>query len=169
MESDDPTGEPPASPPEAWASIPGSMFVATVGGLGHAPLAPGTCGTLAALPVAWLCTDLALPLRLGLLAATIAVAIPASTGVGLAFDDHDSPRIVVDELVGMWATLVWFADLDWPTMLVGFLAFRFFDVVKPPGARWCHEAREDGLGVIGDDLAAALWATAVVLVAQILM
>lgn len=169
MEPEDPTGQSPASLLEAWKSIPGSMFVATVGGLGHAPLAPGTCGTLAALPVAWVCTDLPLPLRLGLLAATTAVAIPAATDVGLAFEDHDSSRIVIDEFAGMWATLVWFADLQGTTMWVGFLAFRFFDVVKPPGARWCHEAREDGLGVLGDDLAAALWATVVVLGARFVM
>jgi phosphatidylglycerophosphatase A len=167
MQPDDPPGQSPASPSEVWKSMPGSMFVATVGGLGHAPLAPGTCGTLAALPVAWLCTDLPLTLRLGLLAATIAVGIPAATGVGTDLHDHDSSRIVVDEFVGMWATLVWFADLDWPTILVGLLAFRFFDVVKPPGARWFHETREDGVGVIGDDLAAALWATAVVVVARL--
>jgi phosphatidylglycerophosphatase A len=169
MEPDDPTGQSPASPLEAWKSMPGSMFVATVGGLGHSPVAPGTCGTLAALPIIWLCTDLPLALRLGLLATTTAVAIPASTSVGLAFDDHDNSRIVVDELVGMWATLVWFADLAWPTILIGFLAFRFFDVVKPPGARWCHDVREDGLGVIGDDLAAALWAAAILAVGRLLL
>ncbi len=161
--------DPPESAAEAWRNHPVALGIATVGGLGHLPLAPGTWGTIAALPGIWLASGLSFPVRLGLLAAVTALAIPASTRTGTALGDHDSSRIVVDEFVGMAATLVWFSPLDWPILATGFVAFRLLDVAKPPGARWCHDCREDGLGVVGDDLAAGLWAAGVVALAKLLV
>lgn len=141
-----------------WRRSPISMFVATVGGLGHLPLAPGTWGTIAALPVLAVGTDYSPTVRLAVLIGTVAVAIPSATRAGRAMRAPDSDRIVVDEFVGMLATLVWFPDLTWMELVVGFALFRLFDVLKPPGAHWLHARRHDGTGVVGDDLVAALWA-----------
>jgi len=160
-EATDRTEEVSATGRTAWRDAPVSMCIATVGGLGHLPVAPGTWGTLAALPlvVAWPSSPI---WRFGILAVMLAAAVPAATRAGRALGEPDSSRIVVDEFVGMTATVVWFSHLTWPQLLVGVVAFRVFDVLKPPGARWLHTRRHDGTGVIGDDLVAAFWSAPLV-------
>ena len=150
----------------AWRRAPISMAIATVGGIGHLPVAPGTLGAVAAIPPALLAAETPTAVRFALLAATIGVSIPASTRAGLALQHPDSNQIVVDEFVGMWATMVWFATFSWLEVAVAFAAFRLFDVLKPPGAHWLHDRRDDGVGVVGDDLVAALWAVPILLLVR---
>ena len=147
----------------AWRRAPISMAIATVGGIGHLPVAPGTLGAVAAVPPALLAAESPMVVRLALLAAIVGISIPASTRAGLALQHPDSNQIVVDEFVGMWATMVWYATFSWLEVAVAFAAFRLLDVLKPPGAHWLHDRRDDGVGVIGDDLIAALWAAPILL------
>ena len=150
----------------AWKRAPASLTLATVGGVGYLPLAPGTWGSLVAIPLVVFFSGLPFVARIVALAVLLGVAVPASTRAGRVLEEHDSPHIVVDEVVGLWMTLVWFPHLDWISVVIGFVAFRAFDIAKPPGARGFDVARNDGLGVVGDDLVAGLWAAAIVAVAR---
>ena len=76
------------------------------------------------------------------------------------FDKKDSPRIVIDEIVG----LLWALFLVGPTLYriaAAFILFRLFDIVKPPPARWCQDKLPGGWGVVMDDVAAGIWANVV--------
>jgi len=136
-------------------------FVALGFGSGLAPFAPGTFGTLVAIP-------LALALRHyggdGLFAAAIVVAFVAGawaaqvTGRDLGVPDHGS--IVIDE-VAAFLLVLFFTGVDPLRIAVAFALFRFFDIVKPPPIRQVDAAFKNGVGVMADDLLAALYALAV--------
>jgi phosphatidylglycerophosphatase A len=113
-----------------------------------------------ALPLAWWL------FRLGglwtLLAAAVVatvVGIWAASRAELYYTSHDSRHIVIDELAGQLLTLVPVA-CSWPNLVVGFVWFRFFDVVKPWPAGWIDKNVGGGLGVMLDDVAAAGWGAA---------
>ena len=152
-----------------------SHLIATVFYIGHVRPAPGTWGSLAALPAAWAVHSLGGPLLL-VLATFLATAIGwwATIKETEGKDDHDPSEIVIDELVGQWIAL-WpvsigaaaadqaFLDL-WPGIVVAFLAFRLFDIWKPGPVgmvdRWKNPA-----GVMMDDIIAGWMAALVVAVA----
>lgn len=131
-----------------------ACIVATAGGVGNAPLAPGTCGTLAAIPIAWWCRDVgALPYLA--LVALVALAGTWAAGVAdRAWGAHDSQRIVIDEVAGYLLTVA-FVDRGSGWMLAaGVLVFRVLDIAKPGPIRWLDRNVHGGLGVMLDDLAA---------------
>lgn len=132
------------------------LALATFGGAGYLPLAPGTWGTAAALPLWWLLTQLgpwvyALGFAL-LLAVSLLVAGPAQELLGRV--DHEA--IVIDEAVGLLATLAG-APLSWRWAVTGFLLFRVLDILKPWPIRWLSRGT-GGLEVVLDDVAAGLMA-----------
>jgi phosphatidylglycerophosphatase A len=140
--------------------------------------APGTWGTLAALPVAW---ALHVTGGFALLAfATLAITLGGWWSVlqhTRGLPDPDLSEIVIDEVAGMWLAL-WPVSLGaqmmgapvtalWPGWVVAFLAFRAFDILKPGPVGWA-DRRKDALGVMLDDLiAGALAAVVVVALAAI--
>lgn len=134
--------------------------IATLGGIGHAPYAPGTAGSIVALPFGWLIAYGAGRFAL-LLAAVIALAIGAwaSELYTAQTKRADPPECVVDELAGQWIACA-FA----PTTLLGyglaFLLFRLFDMWKPWPIR-AVERWHGGIGVMADDVVAALVAGAI--------
>ena len=134
--------------------------IATLGGVGHAPYAPGTAGSMVALPFAWLIAYSAGRFAL-LLAAVIALAIGAwaSELYTAQTKRADPSECVVDELAGQWIACA-FA----PTTLLGyglaFLLFRLFDMWKPWPIR-AVERWHGGIGVMVDDVVAALVAGAI--------
>ena len=129
-------------------------------GSGYVPLAPGTAGSLVGVPLYLVFSGLAWPVWLLTLAAFTCLAwFLADQAEGL-FGRKDAPCIVIDEIAG----LQWTLFLVEPTLLhilSGFLLFRLFDVVKPFPARWFQERLPGGYGVVADDLAAALYAAAI--------
>lgn len=137
------------------------LALATAGYLGFAPVAPGTVGAAAAVPLwavlRWTGALWIEPVViLALVVAGAWSARVAERELGL----EDPGPVVIDEVVGMLVTLVWM-PLTWPVALVGFLAFRFFDIVKPyPAGRLEHIG--GGWGVIADDVAAGVYAYACV-------
>jgi phosphatidylglycerophosphatase A len=123
--------------------------------------APGTWGSLAAIPFA-------LPLAWyggfwALVAASLAVfalGIWASQAHALSLGRADPGEVVVDEVAGQWLTLAPLC-LDWRLWAVGFFAFRVMDVVKPWPCSWCDRHLKGGLGIMLDDLLAGLYAAIV--------
>lgn len=132
-------------------------------GSGLSPVAPGTAGSLAAVALYYLLT-LLLPSPLSpqtLLIALIAAGFPLgvwATGLLVTAADNDPGRAVWDEFVGMWLTcLLLPPTLPW--LLAAFIAFRFFDVIKPwPAAQL--ERLPGGWGIMADDVAAGLYGAA---------
>ena len=132
-------------------------FLAFGFGSGLAPFAPGTFGTLAAVPLYLLMQPLSLPLYL----AVVVIAFIAGIWIcGVAGSDlgvHDHGGIVWDEFVGLWVTMI-AAPAGWPWVVAGFLLFRLFDIWKPWPIRWADQQVSGGFGVMLDDLIAGLYA-----------
>ena len=141
-------------------------FVALGFGAGLAPVAPGTFGTLVAIPIALLLGAYASE------AAFVAVIVvlfvlgtwaAQVTGKALRAADHGS--IVIDE-VAAFLLVLYFAGLTPLRIAIAFALFRFFDIVKPPPIRQLDAALKNGLGVMLDDMLAALYALVVFAVGQ---
>lgn len=150
-----------------------SAFIATVGYVGHLRPAPGTWGSLAALPLAWMVAQWAGFAALAVL--TVAMFFVGTWSVRVQTSgkqDHDPSEIVIDELVGQWVALlpvIYGATMMqaellalWPGWLSAFLLFRFFDITKLGPIGWA-DRRNDPLGVMLDDVIAGLFAAAGVL------
>jgi phosphatidylglycerophosphatase A len=138
-------------------------------GSGLSPFAPGTFGTL----FAWLSYPvlrgyLADVELLTFLAACTAIGIFAvrRTGRDLGAVDHGS--IVWDEIVPFWLVL-FFCPPGFAWQTAAFLAFRFFDIVKPPPARFFDERVKNGFGVMADDFVAGAYSVLVVIALQWLL
>ena len=126
-------------------------------GSGLAPKAPGTFGTLAAIPVYWLIADLSLPLYGLWLVVTFALGVYWCDRSSRALGVHDHPGIVWDEMVGYWLTM-FMAPAGWQWMLAGFVLFRVFDIAKPWPVSLADRKIHGGLGIMLDDIFAAIYA-----------
>lgn len=145
-----------------------ARMIGTVLGVGYIHPAPGTWGSLVALPWAWLIHVIGgVPLLLLAIAAGFAKGWWATAQMTKGSDDHDPSEIVVDEVVGQWIALVPLSyaasrmDLDilnlWPGWIAAFVLFRLFDIWKPWIVGWA-DRRGDALGVMLDDVFAGLFA-----------
>ncbi len=152
--------------------------IATVAGVGLLRPAPGTWGSLAALPLAWGVHAVAgFP---GLLAATLAVTVLGWWAVGRAAQgmaDPDASEFVIDEVAGMWIALwpvslgAWLQGVDmlalWPGWVAAFALFRLFDIWKP-GPVGRADRMGTPWGVMADDLLAGAFAAAGVAVLAVI-
>ena len=135
------------------------LGIATMGPCGHAPAAPGTFGSAAGLLLFWAVrASGSLAVELAVLLAVTAVGVVAATQAESATGRHDPGFIVIDETAGMLVTLA-AVPVGLGGAVVGFLAFRLFDIVKPFPARRA-ERLPGGWGVMADDLVAGLYAQA---------
>ncbi|EAR11023.1 phosphatidylglycerophosphatase A [Reinekea blandensis] len=135
-------------------------FLAFGFGSGAAPKAPGTFGTVAAIPVYLLLAQLPLVAYLVVLVLAFALGVylcgQASKDMGV----HDHGGIVWDEFVGFWITMI-AVPVHWTLIVVGFLLFRFFDIIKPFPIGWLDKRVHGGLGIMIDDVIAGLFALAI--------
>lgn len=134
-------------------------FLALGFGSGLAPKAPGTFGTLAAIPVFLIAMQLP---SLYFLLLTLFMSVAGIYICGKAAEDagvHDHGAIVWDEIVGFMITM-YMIPVSWLTILVGFALFRFFDILKPWPISYLDKNCHGGLGIMLDDVAAgiAAWA-----------
>lgn len=134
-------------------------LLATWGGSGYSPFASGTAGTLAAIPLYLCLASLSLPLYLLTLTAFFFLACWVSGKAEIIFQEKDSGKIVIDEVVGYLVTMTAF-PFDWRYIVAGFFLFRLFDIVKPPPANWFDQRLKNGYGVVLDDVAAGVYAWA---------
>jgi phosphatidylglycerophosphatase A len=132
--------------------------LATWFGVGLIPVAPGTWGSLAALPFAWVIHDLwgVLGLALGALIAFVG-GCWAAGAFAKASGEVDPAAIVVDEVAAQWLVLI-AAPLQPLAWALAFLLFRLFDIWKPWPVRWVDRHVKGGLGIMLDDVAAAGYA-----------
>jgi len=144
-------------------------FFALGCGSGLSRLMPGTAGTLFAwVSFVWLFQLVSQSIFLVFLAFAFVLGIYAIHKTGLDLGEPDHGSIVWDEIVPFWAVLFMTpAGFFW--QLAAFILFRFFDIVKPQPARWFDAKMKNGLGVMLDDVVAALYTLLVLGVAQWLM
>ena len=141
---------------EPMTSRRAALALATCGGIGYVPRAPGTAGSLAALGAAYGITALHGWSPLWLAPAAVLLSIPAAWSAKMAerhFSRSDPSFVVIDEVVGQWLALASAArdnPLHW---ILAFALFRVFDVVKPYPIRK-FERFSGGWGVVADDAAA---------------
>lgn len=131
------------------------QFFALGFGSGLAPKAPGTFGTLAAIPCFLLCAGLS-NFYLGLLIIAMSIVgiyLCGKTAEDVGVDDH--PAIVWDEFVGLFITL-YLVEITWVTVLVGFILFRIFDILKPWPISVVDKKIHGGFGIMFDDILAGI-------------
>ena len=128
-------------------------------GSGLSPFAPGTAGTLVAMPLYWLMSSLALPLYLGIVALMFGIGIYLCGRTTERLGSHDHSAIVWDEVVGYLLTMT-MVPVDWRWAVLGFFLFRLFDVWKPWPVRIMDRRIAGGLGIMLDDIGAAIYAAA---------
>ncbi|MCS6953990.1 MAG: phosphatidylglycerophosphatase A [Bryobacterales bacterium] len=141
--------------------------VATLAGLGYAPVAPGTVGSLGALTLAVVLAQYAggKPGQFAVLAA--AAFLPAVWAAGVTAcncGQRDPGKVVIDEAVGQWLTLAGATSLNWHSAVAGFFLFRLFDICKPYPARHA-ERLPGGWGIVADDVVAGLYGALVLFAA----
>lgn len=156
----------------------GAVAIGTAFGAGLVPVAPGTAGTLAAVPLAYFTADASWVLRALMWLALLA----AGTWAAKVFDEtmrsSDNQNVVMDEVVGLGIT-AWTAGQNASTLAAAFVLFRFFDIVKPWPVRlidtWSKRKASEGgasaswyggFGVMADDVAAGFQGLACVLLLQ---
>lgn len=122
-------------------------------GTGLAPFAPGTFGTLAGLLFYLLFQYLHWISFLALILAAFFLGILICDKASAHLGVHDHPGIVWDEMVGYWLTML-AAPPGWTWIILGFVLFRFFDILKPWPIRWLDQRVSGGLGIMLDDLVA---------------
>jgi phosphatidylglycerophosphatase A len=137
-----------------------ATLLATWFGSGLVRVAPGTCGSIAALPFAAGLALLGGPWLLGLSAlAAFAVGLWASGRYAGAAGQHDPAAVVIDEVAGQWLALAPL-PLDPGLYLLAFLAFRLLDIAKPWPIGWVERALPGAWGIMADDLVAGMIAGA---------
>jgi phosphatidylglycerophosphatase A len=139
-------------------SLHPASLLATWFGAGLLPVAPGTWGSLAALPFGWAIATLFGPPAL-LIAAAIVFCVGwwAAAQVGRASGVADQGSIVIDEVAGQWLTLA-VVPPSAAAYVLGFLLFRLFDITKPWPVSAAERSIPGGLGVMADDIVAGIYA-----------
>ena len=165
-----------------------AVWVATAGGVGFGPWAPGTWGALGAVLLFLAGMDrLGMPLYLLVLLLASVIGTWSSTASEAYFGRHDDGRIVIDEVVGQWIALLPLVllhdlplgtfrvaglqtffesgiDLRWFLVVTAFVSFRWFDIRKPGPVQWAENRFRRGAGVMADDMVAGGLAAVVVTV-----
>jgi phosphatidylglycerophosphatase A len=150
----------PSRPPGPW------VLLAAWGPCGYAPVAPGTFGTLGAIPLYLAVSRLAPGAYVAFTFAFSALAVYAAERAGKYWGIADASPIVIDEVAGYLLTMA-LVPFSWPAVAAGFVLFRIFDVLKPWPASALDRVK-NGFGVVMDDLAAAVWAWTALLALRLL-
>lgn len=126
-------------------------------GSGLSPSAPGTVGTLAAIPFYLLLSQLPLAMYIAVTLASFVLGVFVCGRTGKVLGVHDHGAIVWDEFVGFFITML-FAPASLLTVVIGFVLFRLFDILKPWPACVIDTRIKGGMGVMLDDVIAGVYA-----------
>jgi phosphatidylglycerophosphatase A len=155
-----------ARPSWAFLCAHPAHFIALGFGAGLAPVAPGTFGTLVALPIAWMLRAYAGdPSFIAAIVVLFVVGAWASQVTGRHMGAADDGAIVIDEVAAFLLVLFFVGSDPW-RQAFAFLLFRVFDIVKPPPIGYVDRALKNGLGVMLDDVLAAGYTLLVLALAQ---
>lgn len=127
-------------------------------GSGLSPYAPGTMGTLVAIPLYLLIATLPLTIYLGVIVFGFILGIYFCHVTSDALGVHDHPGIVWDEIIGFWITMIAVPVASWQWIATGFLLFRFFDIIKPWPVKLADKRMPSGFGIMFDDVLAGIYA-----------
>ena len=145
------------------------LFLATGAGTGYAPVASGTVGTVVAIPLFFL-FDRHRPESVVLYLVFFAVLVIAACWVAdraeELLQEHDSHKIVIDEIVGYLAATL-FLEPTWGNVAAAFLVFRIFDIWKPFPAGYIDEHVPGGYGVVLDDVVSGIYANIAIRVVSV--
>jgi phosphatidylglycerophosphatase A len=142
---------PPKTPLDWLATV-----VATAGFVGYWPVASGTMGTLVAALLLYAVGSVPWWLDVGLCLVALPAAAWAADRYGRRTRVADHSRIVVDEVLGFWITMIALPRTPY-WLALGFLLFRFFDIVKLPPASFFDERVKNGWGVVMDDVVSGVY------------
>jgi len=131
-----------------------ASIIATAGGIGFLVKGGGTAAAVA-FCIAWYFFPIGIVYQALLLVAILAVGVWSATKMETVWE-HDSNKIVIDEVAGMLITLI-FLPYKGVYIIIGCVLFRFFDIVKPLGIKRA-EALPRGIGVMADDVLAGMYA-----------
>lgn len=138
-------------PDKVWTN---PLYFFTFGfGSGTLPFAPGTFGTLFAIPFFLLLQPLSTPIYIFIVALFCILTMWACDIVSREIQVHDHPGMCIDEFAGFFVTMI-NAPFGWQWILLGFILFRFFDIAKPFPIRYIDEKIHGGIGIVLDDIAA---------------
>jgi len=124
-------------------------------GAGYSPIAPGTFGTLVAIPIYLVLSRIPFPIYELTLLTFFFLSSWISDRAQNYWGRKDHPRIVIDEILGFLVTMLWVPKTAL-LIILGFFLFRFFDILKPPPIRLMEKAR-GGYGVVLDDVLAGIY------------
>jgi len=128
-------------------------------GSGLYPKAPGTMGTIASIPIYYLLLTQLSILNYGIfLVATFILGIYICKKSSELLGVHDHGGIVWDEFVGFWLTM-FMIPVEWYWIILGFILFRIFDILKPWPISWLDKNCEAGFGIMIDDVLAGIMAS----------
>ena len=136
------------------------LLIATAGGAGYAPIAPGTAGSAVGLVLLVGIRTFPVALEVPILIGVTVVGVWAASVGEREAGRTDPGLVVIDEVAGMLLTMLWVPLTIW-TALIGFFAFRAFDIVKPFPAG-AAERLPGGWGIMADDIVAGAYAAVVV-------
>jgi len=130
--------------------------MATGFGVGYSPVAPGTLGTLVAIPVYYFLSNISSPIYEITLIGFFFLSVWISENAEIFFGKKDDQRIVIDEMMGFLITMLW-VPKTMRFIIIGFLLFRFFDILKPFPIRRLERRLKGGFGVVWDDVMAGVY------------
>ena len=131
------------------------LFLATGGGSGYSPYAPGTVGSFVALPLGWLVSHLPPGVSLAVVVAFALAAVVIAHRAAALLNRADPGVVVIDEIAGVLVACLGL-KLSFVGCLINIVIFRIFDVLKPFPVGWLDRRLKGGLGIVADDLAAGL-------------
>ena len=132
------------------------LLLATGFGVGYSPLAPGTLGTLIAIPVYYFLSEIPSPLYEITLVGFFFLSVWISENAEIFFGKKDDQRIVIDEMMGFLIAMLWIPKTT-RFVIIGFFLFRFFDILKPFPIRHLEKKFKGGFGVVLDDVMAGIY------------
>jgi phosphatidylglycerophosphatase A len=144
-----------------------AVILATWFGMGYFPFAPGTVGTVGAIPLSLALLRCPFSFRVSFFLVFFVLAVWASGRTESLLGTRDPSQVVIDEVAGFLAATV-FMQTSWQEVGIAFFLFRFFDIVKPFPAGILDRKLRGGMGIVLDDVAAGGYTLGVILLMHLL-